>query len=415
MTIKRNIFAGLAFCVAFGPAAPVMAENGFAGGLFGAIVGTAIINEANRNRNQRYRARLPSTSQGREIQTSLNYFGFPAGRVDGQLGRQSRSAISSYQVHMGFPATGALTDYEFDFLTSSYGRAMLGGAATNQLIATSPNGPRGLLTIYRDELNGTAPAAPAAGTGLTSLVSNETEATALPDFFGGTEGLSLASQCNKVSLLTNTNGGFTTEVAMSDPVFALNEQFCLARTYAIAEGEELARKVQGFTPQQIEAQCDSFGPAMRDYVSALSLKPRDAVMQDVSGFVLQTGMSPAQLSGTARICLSVGYRTDNMDVAIGSALLLTVLGEKPYSEMMGHHLGLGFGTTKRPDLALAWYEMGLDAIDGGADAVFAPGQPERNSLIRKAAFSMNGAGQGTTGAAPAVQPAVLPTFTTDDG
>ena len=154
---------------------------------------------------------------------------------------------------------------------------------------------------------------------------------------------------------------------------------------------------------------------MQQYVAALSLKPMDAVMQDVSGFVLKTGMSPAQLSGTARICLSVGYRTDNMDVAIGSALLLTVLGEKPYGEIIGHHLGLGFGTTERRDLAEAWYAMGLDSIDGGADAVFAPGQPERNSLIRKAVFSMNSDAMGSTGSASTLQPVALPTFSDSDG
>ena len=215
-------------------------------------------------------------------------------------------------------------------------------------------------------------------------------------------------------MLTNTNGGFITEVNMSDPGFALSEQFCLARTYAIANGEELARKITGFSPQQIVAQCGTFGPALREYVSALSLKPRDAVMQDVGGFILNTGMSPAQLSGTAMICLSVGYRTDNMGVAIGSALLLTVLGEKPYGELIGHHLGQGFGTSKRSDLALAWYQMGLDAMDNGADAVFAPGQPERNSLIRKAAFSMNGATTGFLGVTEQIQPAGLPTFSVEN-
>jgi hypothetical protein len=76
---------------------------------------------------------------------------------------------------------------------------------------------------------------------------------------------------------------------MSDPAFALSEQFCLARSYAIALGEDLARKFTGFSPQQIVAQCDMFGPAMREYVSALFLEPRDAMMQDVGGFILNTG------------------------------------------------------------------------------------------------------------------------------
>ena len=405
MNLKKNMLAGIAFSLAIGPIPAVAGNNGLLPGL---IIGGIIGSELQRNSgNGKRRAGLPSTSEGRQIQTSLNYFNFPAGRVDGQLGSKSRAAISSYQAHMGFPITGALTLYERDFLISSYERAILGGAATTQVAATLPGGTTGLLTKYRDELAGITTAQPS-----DTMVSGDTDAV-LPDFFGSGNAVSLASQCNKVSLLTNTNGGFTTEVSMSDPVFALNEQFCLARTYAIASGEDLASKVQGFTPQQIAKQCESFGPAMQPYVAALSLNPMETVMQDVSGFVLKTGMSPAQLSGTARICLSVGYRTDDMDVAIGSALLLTVLGEKPYGEVIGHHLGLGFGTTERRDLALAWYQMGLDAIDGGADAVFAPGQPERNALIRKAAFSMNNTGQSGSDDATTLQPVALPTFNSD--
>ncbi len=114
-----------------------------------------------------------------------------------------------------------------------------------------------------------------------------------------------------------------------------------------------------------------------------------------------------QLAGTAKICLSVGYSTDNMDVAIGSALLLAVLGEQVYSELMGHHLAQGFGVSKRVDLALPWYDMGLTAIENGATPVFAPGQPERNALLRKASFSL----ASNTSAVPQVQPAsTLPIF-----
>jgi hypothetical protein len=238
----------------------------------------------------------------------------------------------------------------------------------------------------------------------------QTNASALPNLMAsGGEGPSLASHCNQVSLITSSNGGFVTEASLSDARFALNEQFCLARTYAIAEGETMAANLKGVTPEQLEDQCRAFGPAMRDYVSALSLNERDAVIGDVRGFVLQSGQSPAQLAGTAKICLSVGYRIDNMNVALGSGLLLTALGEEAYGELMGHHLNEGFGTTRRPDLALAWYDGAVSAVENGAEPVFAPGNSERNSLIRKAAFQSKGA------QAPkpqeTVQPAsTLPTF-----
>lgn len=430
------------------PAERAEADAGdfIAGAIIGGIVG-ANAKKQRRTTTRRsttrktYRSQLPSTQEGRSIQASLNYFGFNAGAVDGQLGRKTRNAVSQYQAYLGYPVTGQMSAFEQNLLLSSYNRAQAGGYATQQLVASNIDGTRGLLKTYRSEMAGqtttvaatapsttivvapqtvapmaqgtlaaTASAAPlAAAAGLAAAVAPAP--SALPNFLGAGTQASLASHCNTVSLITNTNGGFTTLATMSDPNVALNEQFCLARTYAIAKSEELVSKIQGFTPDQIAQQCEGFGPAMKDQVASLSLKPRDAVVADVSSFVLSTGMSPAQLAGTARICLGVGYRTDNMDVALGSALLLFAMGEGVYGELMGHHLSQGFGPAKRVDMAGAWYEAGLTAADTGAAAVFVPGQPERKEIIRQAALRASGGGSTL----PLVQPAStagggLPTF-----
>ena len=215
-------------------------------------------------------------------------------------------------------------------------------------------------------------------------------APALPNFMGAGTQASLASHCNTVSLVTTTNGGFVTLANMPDANVALNEQFCLARTYAIAQSEEMVSRISGFTPDQIAAQCEGFGPAMKEHVAALSLKPREAITADVSNFVIGTGMAPAQLSATAKICMGVGYRTDNMDVAVGSALLLFALGDQVYGELMGHHLSQGFGPARNVANAASWYDAGLAAIDGGATPVFNPGQPERTELLREAAARLSG-------------------------
>lgn len=432
MFFKNITMACAAAAMITVPASRVAADGrDFAAGIVAGVVGSAVVRNAGKKKRvvrqrtyapKKQRATVPSyvRQERRDIQTSLNYFGFPAGTPDGVLGRNSRAAIANYQAHMGYAATGQLTDYEKNFLLQSYSRALTGGIATQQLIAASPTGPRGLLTRYRNEAAGVATAGAAVTAPVTNVVvapqpqalqpqvlggttTTTTTVTALagagaatlgtatsslPSFMGQTTVVSLASHCNQVSLLTSTNGGFMTAETMVDTNLALNEQFCLARTYAIAEGEQLVAKIQGFTPEQIAQQCEGFGPALKEHVAAMSLKPHTAVMQDVSGFVLGTGMSPVQLAGTAKICLSVGYRTDNMDVAIGSALLLAVLGEQVYSELMGHHLAQGFGVSKRTDLALPWYDLGLKAIENGATPVFAPGQPERNSLLRKASLSL---------------------------
>ncbi|GAA6176881.1 peptidoglycan-binding domain-containing protein [Sulfitobacter pacificus] len=415
MDFKTITGALLGASLAFVPADTAQADAGdfIAGAIIGGIVGANAKKQrttrttTKRYKKKTYRPSLPSTQEGRNIQASLNYFGFNAGAVDGQLGQKTRNAVSQYQAYLGYPVTGQLSAFENNLLISSYNRAQAGGYAVQQQVAATQDGTRGLLKTYRAEMAGQSPAG--NGTAQTTIVvapqvapqpapttpvvaaAAATAATGLPSFMGAASQASLASHCNTVSLITNTNGGFTTLASMSDPNVAINEQFCLARTYAIARSEELVGKIQGFTPDQVAQQCVGFGPAMKDYVSSLSLKSRDAVVADVSSFVLTTGMSPAQLAGTARICMGVGYRTDNMEVAVGSALLLYTMGEGVYGELMGHHLSQGFGTAKRTDKAMDWYQAGLAAVDSGAATVFVPGQPERTELIRVASQRMNGA------------------------
>ncbi len=498
------------------------------GGIVGGIIGGAIVNEGNKQRAQQPRTVVrratgissAQRAQNREVQTSLNYFGFPAGTPDGALGRNSRAAIRQYQSFLQFQPTGSLTPYERDILVGAFNRAQYGSAEVLQVMANSPLGARALLqdqlammtgqpgkvkqTIYAgmpievsaaiDEIanssdptaeqllqrtgfiqladlnadgntdyiidtstsgssfwcnaqtcktlvfastaNGfarndlllnnptpdmfncvggscvveavatitpeaTPQPAPEADTGGTVMVSTEGDGLALPNFMGGSDQLSLASHCNNVSLVTNTNGGFTTADFIQDSNQALNEQFCLARTYAIAEGEQLMSSITGFSKEQIEGQCGQLGGAMKNEIAALSLKENGAVMSDVSNFVLKNKISPAQMTGTAKVCLSVGYRTDDMDVAVSSTLLLVALGNQPYAELLGHHLNNGFGATQRPDLATAWYGQAIEALEGGATAAFAPGQPERTGLLRKAAMLSSGTDSGGGSALPA--------------
>ena len=70
----------------------------------------------------------------------------------------------------------------------------------------------------------------------------------------------------------------------------------------------------------------------------------------------------------------------------------------------------GFGTSKRVDAARVWYAEGLKAVDSGAPAVFAPGQPERTELLRKASLSLGTSNSSVTPVQPLVQPASLPSF-----
>ncbi len=438
MKMKQLAAAGIAVTLGVTPgvgSAPAYADGGDAlvGGIIGGIIGGAIVNESQKKKRTTTVVRKSASSgmttaqreANREVQVALNYFGYPVGTPDGVLGRNSRSAISDYQMTLGYPATGQLTEYERTLLVGSYHRGVAGGAMTMQQAAANPMGMRGLLLAWRDEAAGlpaqgqmavvpAMPAAPAAPVTEAAAVPEAAPEAApaapgLPTFLGGavTEA-SLASQCNRVGLTASAAGGYTTVATMTDPAAALGEQFCLVRAFTIAEGEEMAARVPGATPAMIREQCAGFGPAMKAEVAALSLDAADKVLADTRAFALSTGMSPAQLAATAKICLSVGYAQDEMDVAVASNLLLAALGEGAYAELLGHHLSQGFGATRRPDLAFDWYDMALKAADVSGAAPFSPGQPDRMQLVRKAAYTI--AGRADQAAAPEAVPAALPSF-----
>ena len=136
MISKTITASAVALSLAVIPATKVSADAGdfVAGAIIGGIVGHAATKNQQRKRattrtytKKTYKPRLPSTQEGREIQASLNYFGFNAGTVDGQLGSRSRAAISSYQAYLGYPATGQLTPFEQNLLITSYNRPRRAG------------------------------------------------------------------------------------------------------------------------------------------------------------------------------------------------------------------------------------------------------------------------------------------------
>jgi len=168
----------LAASLALVPATRVAADGKdfVAGALLGGVAGAIIQKEVRKNKERQrartravaprtyaaqprraapkktYRPGIPATTEGREIQSSLNYFGFDSGRVDGRVGPVTRRAISDYQRYMGYDSTGTLTSFQQRLLTSSYLRAEAAGDSTLGIIASLPDGTRGLLKVYRQEL-----------------------------------------------------------------------------------------------------------------------------------------------------------------------------------------------------------------------------------------------------------------------
>lgn len=381
--------------------------DAIAGGIIGGVIVGAIQNGQNSRRPTRTVVPSAAREQAREVQVALNHFFFNVGVPDGVLGRQSRAAISQYQAYLGFPVTGTLSEFERQVLVTAYQRAQMGGPQVMQVVSSHPNGMRGLLEVTRDDLLGVSrPQMTAAAPQTQPQPEPAAAAPQMPNLFGGQGAagtqVSLSSHCNRVGLVTSANGGYTDLASMSDPVFALNEQFCLARGYAIAEGEALATQA-GASPQQVAQQCAGMEPLLQPHVTALATQPRDMVLAGMTQFVLGSGMNPQELAANARVCLSSGYATDNMTVAIGSALILAAVGELGYGELPAHHLMQGIGVPQRRDFAADWFRASLPADGAAATTVsFQPGPAARNALIR-------GALDAATGAAPAaVAPAVAP-------
>ncbi|MEM9869928.1 MAG: peptidoglycan-binding domain-containing protein [Pseudomonadota bacterium] len=180
MLSRTIITAAIAASLTLVPATRVAADSRdfIAGAILGGIGGAIINNEVRKNKQRQiarqravtprtyaaqprtyrapakktYRPSIPATEAGREIQSSLNYFGFDAGTIDGRVGPATRRAISDYQRYMGYDETGTLTTFQKHLLTTSYLRAEAGGPRTLQDIAGLPDGTRGLLKLYRAEL-----------------------------------------------------------------------------------------------------------------------------------------------------------------------------------------------------------------------------------------------------------------------
>lgn len=410
MIIRFIATLGIAFSLSATAPQTARADAGeiLGGAVVGGVIGYAIGKDQQRKQQARtttrttrtYRPGIPSTSQGAQTQTALNYFGYNAGRVDGQVGRGTRTAIERYQASMGYPVNGYdFQPYQYDFLNQAYYWATSGGQAATQLSGQP------LLMAYRRQIQtGTTLAAtPQVAAPATPVVTpqqpvvapqseaapatstTETASNSLPTLFsGGTARPSLANRCSAVMLQTSTNGGYTTLANMSDPDFALSEQFCLARSYAMARGEDLMQNIQGLTPDQVSAQCDSYGETLAPQVIALSLSSKADAETQMRKYALDTGLSPEDLAATSKVCLAFGYRQDNMNTAVGSALMLVAMGEPAYGELIGHHLREGFGVQERRDLSMQWYDASLSALDAGSQAVFLPSQSDRPQLLRAA-------------------------------
>lgn len=257
-----------------------------------------------------------------------------------------------------------------------------------------------------------APAAPAPDTGtvMAGATGSGGSTGALPSFAAAITPpvISFAGYCSGVAQATAGKGGMLqTVAAMNDPAQALGEQFCQVAAAAREDGAALMQQVQGFTPEQIAEQCKGFAAALADKLPMTEANARDNALADMQTWLASAGMPQDQLVGTARICLSVGYASDNGVMALSSALVLAGTGNMVYAEIVGHHLASGVGIARSPERAMEWFEGAVAAQRAGQTPVFLKDQADRMTLIERAAAAVAGKASAPP-LLPLVAPATVP-------
>ena len=254
-----------------------------------------------------------------------------------------------------------------------------------------------------------APAAPEAEAGTVmagATASGEATTGALPSFAAAIAPpvVSFAGYCANVAQVTAGKGGMVqTVAAMNDPAQALGEQFCQVAAAAREDGVALMQQVQGFTPEQIAEQCKGFAAALADKLPMTEANARDTALANMQTWLVNAGMPQDQLVGTARICLSVGYVSDDAAMALSSALVLAGTGNMVYGEIVGHHLASGVGIGRSPERALEWFDGAVAARRAGQMPVFLQDQADRMTLIERAAAAVAG-----KASAPPLLPLAVP-------
>ena len=355
--------------------------------------------------------------QNRDVQSSLNAFGFPVGTVDGSLGRKSRAAISNYQAYMGYPATGQLTDFERQTLVGSWQRFNAGeGARYPQMMAAV--GPRGMLNTTRDPnypaqfgdavgpyyaqpapqppvnpnlqaavpqpvpVQPTVPVAvtPAPVEKAGGEIINNVLPTLKPI---GVVTASAAARCELVDQTTRIQGGVISAVNMTDPNQAMSEKFCEARGFAITQGQTISA---GFavSEEELKGFCEDVKAACKAPISTLPVTSRDQAIEAAKATAQSIGIGDPASAGTyGQICLGMGYRLDDAEMALSGAMAMLAAGNAPYGEIVGHHLREGFGVQSSAEASVSWYSNAMNALESGVTPVFVPSATnERIQVIR---------------------------------
>ncbi|URF47576.1 peptidoglycan-binding domain-containing protein [Dinoroseobacter shibae] len=348
------------------------------------------------------------------MQSALNAFGFPAGVVDGDLGPRSRAAIGAYQAFMGFPGTGFLDEYQKGVLLNAHRRLQAGdGAAFPNVLAAE--GTKGLLKAFTPTVGPStypdpqvaqggrigAPGAPFGGPEDLGVVPDLPVAVpSLPQ--AGPTATRMSERCEFVALTTRINQGLIQADAMLDADQALSEQFCEARSFALAAGQSYAVQI-GFEEAQLVEICTRISAALGPVRAMMAGQSAQAVQARVVELGASLGMANLpKLAAYGKLCTAQGYRLDDAEIALSGALLSFAAGQRPHAELLAHHAREGFGLAAQGAAAFSWYDIALDALERGATPAFLPSKSAQRVAVMRAAIKSGQLQADTVGAVPMV-------------
>lgn len=412
------------------PLEPLHAQN-FGNGLgqglgeaFGNAIGDCLTGRRNCGQNNptprpqttvRQRAPQPwsaARQQRASVQKALNDFGYPVGSADGVYGNNTARGMGQYQAAMGFPVTGSLNSWEEQALLNAHNSFKTGMHNSAYPGLFQNEGVAGLMRAHADPNyynqrygNNTQPqiANQPIPNNTGELVSNQPNQPALPQpgiveqpnsvapavlpSIGkiGEVSASMQDHCDIVKLATQTNGGQITADAMVDPDQALGEQFCDARTFLMGRVQNVLGTARA-TEQELTAACGQIATNMAPLMSAVGTKAPETIAAEASGISGSLGLNdPAAAAEYGEVCIGLGYRTNDSDMALAGAVMLAGAGRMPFAEMIGHHVRQGFGTATNSQAAATWYNLGLDALANNQAPAVLPSQTIQRSAIIRAA------------------------------
>lgn len=152
----------------------------------------------------------------------------------------------------------------------------------------------------------------------------------------------------------------------------------------MSESNAIAATIPNMTEGQIEGQCNGLAQVIAPQLQQLGAGNPDQVASATRGVLEKSGQPMDQLTSGGKVCLGIGYRTDNAQMALASAVLLVAAGQGGYGEIVSHHMREGIGTGRASaQMAGAWMQKALGALDTGGDMVLGQ-SPDRVAVLREA-------------------------------